>query len=102
MQRPGMANSDFNSPLDKTVGLNMNISNWVQVFDHWECTVFLDTPLSSGIGDAAETVTWSAGAVHPHLFFQDCYFYSCSSRPTESMLFRINDLRNAFFVSLFF
>jgi len=83
-------------------GQDMNMSNWVQVSGHWECTAFLDTPLSFGISNSIENSIWSAGAVHPLFFFQGCHFYSCSSRTTENMLFRINHLRTDLFVSLFF
>jgi hypothetical protein len=80
----------------------MNTSNWVEVFGHWECTVFLDTPSSSGIGGSKQASTSSSGVVLPQLLCQHCHFYSCSSLPSDNMLFRINDLGNDLFVSLFF
>jgi len=80
----------------------MNITGWVQVSGHWECKILLDSPLFFGMSDPIENSIWSPSAVLPLLFFQDCRFYSCSSRPIENMLFKINHLQNAIFVSLYF
>jgi hypothetical protein len=40
----------------------MNICNWLQVFAHSYCKVFLDFLLSSDIIDAIENYIWSAAA----------------------------------------
>ena len=84
----------------------MNITSWVQVSGHWECRILIESPLSFGmfnpLDNPVEDSIWSPSAVLPLLFFQDCRFYSCSSRPIENMLFKINHLQNAIFVSLYF
>ena len=80
----------------------MKITSWRQVSDHWECRVLLDRPLSLRMINSIAKPIRSAGAVLLLPFFQDYCFYSCSSRPTENMLFKVNQLQNEFFVSLFF
>jgi hypothetical protein len=93
-----------------TIDLNMTIPpkmktcncNWVQVSGHWECKLIFETSSCFFIGDTTENYTWSTGAILPDVLVKDCHFYSCSSPPAENMLFRINDLRNSLFVSLFF
>ena len=74
-----------------TIRPKMNMCNWEQVSDNWECKIILEAPSCVGIGTTTENSTCSAGAILPDLLFKDCH---CSSRPTENMLFRINDLRN--------
>jgi hypothetical protein len=99
--QPGTAISDFNYRLDLGEK-SLNITGWTEVSGHWECKILLDSPRSLDMINPTEIALRSPSTVVPLLFFQDYRFYSWSSRPIESMLFKINNLRNAIFVSLYF
>jgi hypothetical protein len=64
--------------------------------------VFLDSSLSPVISDLVDNSMWSAGALLPLFFLRGSCFNPSRPKTSKNVLFRINQLRNTFFVSHFF